>query len=314
VLLSVLAEVARNYVELRGIEGELALVRADLVAREDTLALVRARAQAGLEDELDRARAEGQAAAARARLPELERERSARVHALGVLLGEWPAALAEELLPTGVVPTPPELVPAALPADVLRRRPDVRRAERELARASAKTAEAITELYPRISLDAAFGLESEHIGDIFDDASKAFSFGPSLVTPLFRGGVLRAAIQARDAQESQAALRYQRAALDALREVEDALARRARSAERLAALQQAAAAERLARELAGERYRRGLDDFLPVLLAERSALVAESELARERTAYASATILVYKALGGGWDELEGAAPALAAAR
>jgi NodT family efflux transporter outer membrane factor (OMF) lipoprotein len=311
-LLSVVAEVARAYLALRGAEAEERLLERELASQLDTAALVAARVEAGLEDELALSRARALVASTETRRPELARRRAAEAHALDVLLGKWPGELARELgAQPGTLPEPPPVVASGLPLELVRRRPDVRQAERELAQASARSAQAVTELYPRLSLGAAFGWESEDASELFDSASRSFSVGPALVAPLLSGGVLRWGIRARDAQEAQARLHLERTLLESLREVEDALVARERTEERVAALATARAADEETLTLARERWSAGLEDFLGVLDAERAALAAEIALVRARAEHATAVVALYKALGGGWEGLE--APALAAA-
>jgi multidrug efflux system outer membrane protein len=310
-LVVVCADVARNYVELRGFEAQIEVLRRDLEVQLDTATLVRSRVQAGLEDELALMRVDASLAQTRARLPELERDRAARQHALATLLGAWPRELVEMLERDAPPLAPPDSIAVGLPAQLLERRPDVRRAERELARASALSAQARAELYPRISLAAALGLESERLDDLFQRGARTWTFGPSITTPLLRGGLLEAGIEVRSAQQEQALLRLERAGLEALRDVETALAAWRRAAERRAELELALAASARAEELARERYTSGLESFLSVLDAQRERLATQSQLAAAVSERNAAAVAVYRALGGGW-EVEGDAPALAA--
>lgn len=297
-----IAEIARHYVELRGIESQIETVEARLAATVDTLGLAQSRAAAGLADELAVVRLEGLVAATRAELPLLASSRSARVHALAVLVGASPGGFETRLGASGGIPAPPEAVATGLPVDLLRRRPDVRRSERELARAAALSAQATTELFPRLSLAATFGWQSERLDRLFDGPSQAWSVGPSLLAPLFRSGVIRAGIRARGAQQAAALAKYEHTVLEALREVEDALDAFGHSRERVLRLEEALAAELRGVELAGQRFEKGLDDYLTVLDAQRNALRAGSELARGRTEHAVGAVALYKALGGGWED------------
>lgn len=307
------ADLARHYVELRGFEEQVSILERELTLQADTAELVRSRAQAGLEDELALARIEGLIASTRARLPELERERAARQHALATLLGVWPRELVDELDAGRRALTPPVALTTGAPAQLLERRADVRRAERELARASAQNAQARAELYPRISLGAALGLESERLDDLFQSGARTWSVGPSFTLPLLRGGLLRAGIAVRTAQAEAAALRYAQAGLAALADAETALAAWRRAGERAVELEAARAADVRAEALARERYAGGLDNFLSVLDARRSLLASESQLSAARSELAAAAVAVYRALGGGW-ELEGELEELVATR
>ena len=315
-LLVVLAEVARNYIEMRGIEAEERLLERELASQRETIVLVASRARAGLESESALERARALAASTEASLPPLALRRANRVHALAVLLGEWPGELARTLepAPDSPLPSAPDVIASGLPVELLRRRPDLRQAERQLARASALSAQAVAELYPRLSLGAAFGWESEHLDDLFDANSLDWFVGPSFTTPLLHGGILRWVVRARDAQEEQARLSYERAVLEAMREVEDALVTWSRARARLPALEEARDAQRTALELARRRHEGGLEDYFGVLDGERGVLDSEDELVRGRVDIGIAAVALYKALGGGWEGVEDEAAALAAVR
>jgi len=301
VLVSLCAEVALNYVELRSAQREQALTQANLEAQEDTLGLVRVRARAQLSSEFDVARAEGQAATTRALMPQFEVRISQAIHRIGVLLGVEPNALAGELSVPGPIPASPAVAATGVPAQLLRRRADVRRAERELAQAAALTAQATAELFPRLSLSAALGLEADSLGKLFEDGSGSFVVSPNLSAPLFNSGRLRASVRVQGARQEQALALYEQSALLALREVEDALVAQDRERTRLAALREAFAAAGTALELSREMNREGLADFFEVLAAQRDALGAESAVARSEAELCAGTIAVYKALGGGWE-------------
>jgi NodT family efflux transporter outer membrane factor (OMF) lipoprotein len=309
VLQRLVAEVARNYVELRGVERELVVLRESLAAQEDAAELVGTRVDAGIATELDAARVAGLLATTRSQVPELERARAARVHALAVLLGEFPAVCSARISFHGKLPAPPAGIPIGSPVDLLRRRPDVRRTERELARAAAMTAAATAELYPRLSIGALFGWESQYIDDMFSHPARSFTVGPSLAGPIFRRRIIEAGIEVRTSQQEQALLAHEQAFVGAMRDVEDALVAVARTSQRVVALEEALRAERRAHELATELYEAGLSDYLTVLDVQRSVLSAESELARGRTDRVVAAVALYKALGGGW-EFEVEVPAL----
>jgi NodT family efflux transporter outer membrane factor (OMF) lipoprotein len=301
VQVSLLAEVARNYVALRGSRRLLAVLRGNVESASSTVDLVRARLQAGVATAFDVARAEAQLASARAQLPSVEAAAKQSIHRLGVLLGRDPQGVAAELAGEAPIPVPPARVVVGLPSDLLRRRPDVRAAERQLAAATARVGEATAELYPKISLTAAFGLESLHAGDFFEAAGRAWSLGPAVRWPLFAGGRLRAAVAAADARAGQALALYEKSVLAALEEVENALVAYLREWDRHQALEEAVAADRRATGLAVDVYRRGLASFLDVLEAERTLFAAEAELARSDAAVSLDLVALYKSLGGGWN-------------
>jgi NodT family efflux transporter outer membrane factor (OMF) lipoprotein len=304
------AEIARNYAELRGFERELALVDGTVRLLGDAAGLVHSRADAGVVDSLDAARADALLAATQARRPSLARNRAARLHALAVLIGEFPSQTAARLEGRDTSPVAPKVIAAGLPLELVRRRPDVRRTERALAQASALTASAMTEVYPRLSLTAALGLESQDITDLFRSDSRAFNVGPRLVGPIFRNRIIEAGIEVRTAQQQQALIAHEKALLEALVDVEDALVAFARTQERVQALEASVAAERRAYDLALDLNTSGLRDYLAVLDVQRSMIAAQTDLTRARTDHVTAAVALYKALGGGW-EVE--APALAGA-
>lgn len=297
-LVSLLAEVAREYVVLRGTQRELAILRANLATQRDTLELTRVRATAGLAPELDVARAEAQVETTAAAIPAFEADARASIHRLGVLTGAVPGALVAELAVDAPIPLAPAGVEAGLPLDVVRRRPDVRRSERDLARETALTAQATAELYPRVTLTASFGQSAQSASKLFDASSNAWSIGAGLLAPLFDGGTLRANLRAQEARRAQAALAWKGVVLDALREVEDALAGVEREREREERLAAAVAASQRALVLARDLNQQGLVDFFDVLDAQRAVLSAETQLARSQSAVTAGTVALYKALGG----------------
>jgi len=306
-LVSLLGEVAREYVELRGAQRQRDILRENVEAQRQTLELTRVRFQAGLATELDVARSQTLLANTEALIPSLEADASGGIHRLSVLLGESPGSLQAELSGAAPVPQVGDALTdfaAGLPSDLLRRRPDVRRAERELAQAAALTAEATANLYPKLTLGASLGLQSLESGSLFEGDSQAWSVGGGLFAPIFAGDRLRAAVRVQDARQEQALAIYQQTILSALEEVETSLVSVARQRERRTSLVVALQASRRALELANDLHLRGLADFFEVLDAQRSKLLAESELARSDTLLASGTVALYKSLGGGWETLD----------
>jgi NodT family efflux transporter outer membrane factor (OMF) lipoprotein len=297
-LVSLCGEVAREYVVLRGTQRELAILRSNLRTQRETLELTRARQQGGFSPELDTVRAEAQVAGTAALIPAFEARARASIHALGVLLGEPPAALLELLGPEGAIPEAPGQIGTGLPAEVVRQRPDVRAAERVLARETALNAQATAELYPRVTLFASVGQESARLSDLLDAGSTAWALGGSVLAPIFEGGRLQANVRAQEARVEQAASAWKATVLDALREVEDALSALAREREREAELRAAVDASRRAVQLASDLNAQGLADFFEVLEAQRTLLSAESQLAESQTAVSAQAVALYKALGG----------------
>jgi len=306
---TLLSELARTYVELRGAQRELAVARANLASQKDTLELTRGRFQAGMASDLDVARAEAQVATTASALPALDAAQRVSLHRIGVLLGRDGNGLGRELLAPAPVPLAPAVIAAGLPADLLRRRADVRRAERELARECALTNAARGELYPKLSLAASWGQRTTDGFELLDAGSNAWSIGPSLVLPIFEAGVLKANVRAQEARQEQALVRWQKTVLTAQAEVEDAVVNLARERERNASLASALAAQDRAVKLANDLFSKGLVDFFQVLDAQRARFQIESDLAKSSTRAVSNAVALYKALGGGWSVADTHEPA-----
>jgi NodT family efflux transporter outer membrane factor (OMF) lipoprotein len=307
-VLSLLAEVTRTYIALRAGQRQLALARDARADAEDAVGLARARYRGGLAAELEVAQAEAQVAAIAAQIPPLETAQRAAAYRLAVLLGATPGTLDAELEVAAPIPSAPAGLPAGLPSDLLRRRPDLRRAERELAAATARIGVATADLYPRFSLLGGAGLASDSAGDFFDWGSRFWSVGPALRWPIFQGGRVRATIEVRDAQQQQALIAYRQALLTAFEEVENAIVAYTRERARRATLAEATLASRRAADLARGLYTGGLTDFRAVLDAQGRLYAAQTALAQSDAALATDLVALYKALGGGWDVLPAGGP------
>lgn len=301
VLVSLSAEVARDYINLRTFQQRLAVAGQNLKAQEHTAALVRQRYEAGFVSRLDLSNAEAQRATTAAQLPLFEISIRQTIHGLSVLLGREPVALLAELDPGAVVPAVPPAVPVGLPSDLLRRRPDIRRAEAAFHAATARIGVATADLFPRFTLSGALTFSDTHLGSLITWGERGWSFGPSVSWRLFESGRTLANIELRRALQEETGLAYQQAVLTALREVENALVAATREAEHRQALSAAVVANRQAVELAIKLYQAGEADFLPVLVAERALHAAEDALAQSSGRLATNLIALYKALGGGWD-------------
>jgi outer membrane protein, multidrug efflux system len=300
VLLTLRAEIARNYMELRGAQQRLKVAHEDLGLQQDTLGLTQSRFGAGLTSNLDVLRAEAEVASTQARIPTLEAEARGAIYRIGALLGQPPEALRARLDAPASVPAKVVDVPVGLPSDLLRRRPDVRAAERRIAAANAKIGVATADLYPHFYLTGLAGLESLNSGSLFDASSRYLMIGPTVNWTVFDAGRIRFRIKAEEARTAEASAVYERAVLDALRDVETALVTYARSQVRHRELVDEAAADRKAVVLAQDLYTQGVEDFLPVLDAERSLSAVDDELAQSDRDTALALVSLYKALGGGW--------------
>jgi len=301
VRVTLLAEVGRNYIEVRGLETEIGIAHQNLQAQKKTFELTQARFQAGRAAELDVVRAQAQVSVTASQIPLLESQRLQAIHRLGVLLGKEPGALREEFQAVARIPAPPPVVPVGLPSDLLRRRPDIRTAERELAAATARIGVATAELYPKFSLTGVFALESVSSADFAKGGSRAWSVGPTIQWALFRGGSIRAKIEVENARQEQALILYERSVLVALKEVEDALIAYAKEQAHWTELSDSVKANLRAVELANQRYTQGLVDFLNVLDAQRTVYVSQDALAQSERRISEYLVSLYKALGGGWE-------------
>lgn len=297
---SLLAEVARNYGDLRAAQKRLEIAKRNIALETDTLALTRVRAEAGLGTELDVERQASQVATVEAKLPILESAVQMSLHRLSVLLGEKPDALDRELATAKPVPATPAVVPVGLPGDLLKRRPDVRRADSEVAAASARVGVARSDLFPKFTLTGGAGRQGTSFSGLTLGAANFFSFGPAIKLPVFTGGRLKANMAIQKERLIQAQLEYQKTVLRSLEETENALTAYSREQERRERLEQAAQSGRAATRLANELYTRGLVDFITVLDSERRQLTMEDELAQSDAGVFIDLVALYKALGGGW--------------
>lgn len=300
VRVSLAAEVGLTYLDLRTVETRLAVARQNLAALQETADLTRWRAEAGLTTQLDAEQARANLEQARAAIPPLERDLAVNRNALAVLLGAEPGALDAELQATRPVPSVSRSVAVGVPADALRRRPDVRRAERELAAQTADVGVAQAARFPRLTLSGSVGLESLTAGGLVGSGAVVSSLGAGLLAPIFDAGKLAREVDVQEAKLEQSLLAYRASVLTALREVEDALVAFDREQARRGALGEAAGAAREAASLARHQYESGLVAFTAVLDAERTLLTLQDSLATSEGEVGATLIRLYKALGGGW--------------
>jgi NodT family efflux transporter outer membrane factor (OMF) lipoprotein len=303
-LVLLLGELARSYIELRGFEALLDTVARNLATQRETRDLTEAQRRAGLASDLDVERARALMAATAAELPPLDSARRASAHRIAVLLGDTPAALLGELEATAPVPVVEDALVVGVPADLLRRRPDLARAERTLAAATARIGVAVADLYPRFTLTGSAGLRSESVKQLMLADAGFAAVGPNVVWPVFAAGRLRANVQVADARQEEALARYELALLEAYEDVDNALVRHTREQLRRRSLREAVDANRVAADLARRLYANGLGGFLDVLVAERSLLESESRLVESETAVSTSLVALYVALGGGWERAE----------
>jgi outer membrane protein, multidrug efflux system len=305
---SVIAEVARDYFILRGLQDQLSLTKRNAENEFSTLKLTRTRLEAGRGNELDTSRAEAQWQTTLSSIPTLEASIATTIYRLSVLTGRPPTALVDTLSPQAAAPELPLLSSIGTPELLLRHRPDVRVAERQLAAATARVGVAMGDLFPKVTLVGDFAYIAPGFSGIGQSESKFYSVGPSISWAAFDLGRVFARIGSSRAQTDAALARYQGAVLGALEDTEGSLITYGRSQSRREALRVAAAASDKAASLAQQRFEGGLIDFLEVLDAERTALSAELLLSQSRTDTATSLIAVYKALGAGWAIPESSVP------
>ncbi len=303
VLVSLAAEVALNYVELRTYQHRLDVAQANLNSQQKTYDLIRSRFEAGLSNELALQQASYNLEDTRSRIPSLRRGLEAAKNRLAVLTGQPPGALHDVLYKRQPVPVPPASVAVGVPAETLRRRPDIQRAERALAAQTARIGVATADLYPKFRLAGSIGLESLSSGNFLDAASQLWSVGPGISWRIFDAGAIRKNIEVQSALQEQALLDYEAVVLVALEEVENAMTAYAEEQLRRERLIQAVRAAEKAELLAQDQYRAGLVDFSDVLDAQRAKLSFQDQLARSEGTVTGNLIGLYKALGGGWSAL-----------
>ena len=302
VMVTVLAEVGLSYLDLRGAQKQLLVAHENLRIQEDTLALTQDRFRSGLAGELDVARATSEVATTRAQIPPLEEARQRAIYRLDVLLAKNPGELESQLGVETKLPFASPRVPLGLPSDLVRQRPDIRQAERQLAEANAQIGVATSELFPKFYLTGNAGLQSPDASDFFSAGSRYWSIGPSIRWPIFTAGKIRRNIQVQNARQEQAALAYEQVVLKSLEEVQNALVTFGQEQQRHGALQDAQAASERSFKLAQDRYRAGLVDFLDVLETQRSLLANQDAKVQSERELSQNLIRLFKSLGGGWKQ------------
>jgi outer membrane protein, multidrug efflux system len=300
VMVTLVAEVARNYVSLRGYQRQLEVAQSNIATQRDTRHLTAVRAKAGLATELDVTRAEAQLALTEAAVPELEAGVTNSIYRISVLLGKNPEALVSVLQTPAAIPEQPPEVPVGLPSELLRRRPDVRRAEAEIVAQTARLGVAKSELYPKFELTGLLGRTATSPGGLTLGLGNFFFGGVGIRLPIFNAGRIRSNIKAQDARLDQTILVYENTLRTSFEEVESSLTSYQREREQRAQLAKAVDNNQRAVELSKELYTAGLADFLSVLEAQRALYFSENQLAESDAAVAVKLVALYKALGGGW--------------
>ena len=298
---SLIAEVARNYFQLRGLQLQLQVAKDNVQTQSDTLELTRVRAEYGRGTQLDVSRAQAQLDGTRASIPSISAAIKQTIYRLSVLCGQMPKALVEQLSPSAPLPKEPGIVAIGQPAELLRRRPDIRIAERQLAAATARIGVATADFFPRVTFVGNISLEAMTLAGMAAPGSESYTVGPKISWPALDLGRVYARLKAADAHAEASLAYYEQTVLNALEETENALVGYGEQRKRRELLASAAEASAEAHRLALLRYQEGISDFLTVLDSETRLRQDQVLLAQSETATATALTAVYKALGGGWE-------------
>jgi NodT family efflux transporter outer membrane factor (OMF) lipoprotein len=301
VLVTLLAEVARDYISARAYQQRLAITEDNIRVEKNVLDLTSNRFESGLTSDLDVDQSRALLKTTEAEVPVLQTGFDESVYQLSVLLGQPPGALVDAMSAREKIPLTPPLVPVGLPSDLLLRRPDVQKAERDLAAATAQIGVAKADLFPKFSLTGIAGLQTVSAGNWFNYASRYWSAGPTVQWELFEAGSIMANIHAQTAHQQEALNAYQQTVLVAMEDTENALTSYAREQVRRESLSDSVDADQHALDLATHLYKSGLVDFLRVLDSESSLYTAQDALVQSDQAVSLDLVQLYKALGGGWE-------------
>jgi NodT family efflux transporter outer membrane factor (OMF) lipoprotein len=301
VLVTLVSEVALNYIELRGFQQEIVIARNNLEAQQKTAELTRKKFQGGLTGTLDVANADAQVATTASQIPQLEAAAQQAIYNLSVLLGLEPTTLLKELSPANPIPLAPPQVPVGIPSQLLRRRPDIRRAEAAMHGATARIGVATADLYPKFSLTGSINFQNDQLHELINWKDRFWTVGPVVDWQIFSAGRVRSNIELQKALQQESMLAYQKTVITALADVENALVAYAKEYERHKTLTDAVAYNRKAVDSATQLYTQGLTDFLNVLIAQRSLFASEDALVQSTRNLSTDLVAFYKALGGGWD-------------
>ena len=304
VALAAVAELAQNYMLLRGTQNRLGIAKRNLRLAEENVELVNTRFRNGVATTLDMAQARAQQATIAATLPPLRAREAELINAIGLLLGEAPRALETELHRTQILPRVPRKVPVGLPGTLIRRRPDIREAEARLHQTTAQTGVAVADFYPDVTLNGTVGVDSLHLSNLFNLASTAFVVGPSISIPIFQGGRLRGALTLSESHQREAAVFFQETVLRAWKEVDDALTRYREAQRRRIDVARSVTENQAALQAARQRYSEGATNFLNVTATQALLLQSENDLSDSDTQIATDLVDLYRALGGGWEVLD----------
>ena len=301
-LVSALAELARDYIDLRGAQAQIVIVNDNLKSATEILELTRTRAAKGLTSGLDVENAAALVESIRAELPSLENQVDVDINAISLILDEGPGALKGELARSKPLPPTPPRAPLGVPSDLARRRPDIRAAEAQLHAATADIGVAVADFYPSVKLNGNLELNALDLKNLWKGSSLQYQFGPSVELPIFEGGRLKSTLDLRTNQQEEAAINYHKTVLSAWHDVVNALNAFTSEQRRRDSLKAEVEHSREALSLSRVRYTNGVADFITVLDAERTLLASQQQLAQSTTSVSTNLIRLYKALGGGWQQ------------
>ncbi|MFT8850310.1 efflux transporter outer membrane subunit [Acetobacter orientalis] len=301
ILIARQAELAQDYMSLRGLQEQLRITKANRDAAQNMLNLSSARYKSGLVSELDVESARSQVEETNARIPQFEQRIAQQINAINLLMAAPPGSLNAELTQAAIIPLVPATVPVGLPSELAQRRPDIREAEAELHAATAEVGQAEADFYPKVTIDAGFGFQSFSFRDLGFWSARTWNVGPSISMPIFQGGRLKGQLDMKKASQKTAALRYRKTVLKAWSEVDNALTAYEAEQKRNQALKTQVASDQRSLHLAQEQYRHGMQSFLQVLDAERRLLASQTQLADSTSVISNNLVRLYNALGGGWE-------------
>jgi NodT family efflux transporter outer membrane factor (OMF) lipoprotein len=301
VLVRLLAETARDYVELRGSQRRLAVANDTLKAQRDTLELVKARRAAGAVGDLDVSRAEADVRTTEAAIPSLQGDIDEAIFSIGALLGEEPGVHYDELVAAQPIPVPTKAIPIGLPSELLRRRPDIRQAEMQFASATARIGVATADFYPRFSITGSFVMDATKLSRVGNWDSRQFGIGPTVTWNIFDAERIANNVTFSESRQREALIQYQQVVVDSLKEVETAMSRYVKEFSRHQSLEEAVKNNERSVSLAKQQYQAGSIDLLQVLDTQRSLFASQDQLALSDQAISTELIALYKSLGGGWE-------------
>jgi len=303
-LVSLEAEVARAYLQLRGAQAIVATLQTQIAVAQETLALTESQQRNGLAPQTNVESARAQLSLLRSQLPQYEAQIHQAMNGLAVLTGRVPGALDAELAASRPFPALPQVVPVGVPAALARRRPDVREAEAALHAATANIGVSVAELFPSVSLTGQFGMRNSDAGYLDNWSSHFYSYGPSVTIPIFQGGRLVSSVKLARAQQASAALGYRQTVLTALQDVENALVSYRSDRQQVVGLEETVNAQQTAFDLASDSYLQGLSSFIEALDAQRQLAQVKQQAEQARMQTGLDLVALYKALGGGWENYQ----------